>query len=110
MSVVDLNDPWTDDKLDRGKFATILTRVVSNEVEPLVLTVNGKWGSGKTYLVEHDLKDAVKDSCIILKVSLFGITETESVHHAVKESWVDAWLSEIDAKHIADTGNKMIPA
>ena len=71
------------------------------------LMVTGKWGSGKTYLVEHDLKDAVKDSCIILKVSLFGITETESVHHAVKESWVDAWLSEIDAKHIADTGNKI---
>ena len=66
MSVVDLNDPWTDDKLDRGKFATILTRVVSNEVEPLVLTVNGKWGSGKTFFLKRWRQDLIKSGVTTL--------------------------------------------
>ena len=53
LSVMDQTKPWSDDKLGRGKFAAILTRVVQDEIEPFVVAVNGKWGSGKTFFLER---------------------------------------------------------
>lgn len=66
--------------------------------------VTGKWGSGKTYLIEHDLQNAVKEQYIILKISLFGLTDTRAINHAVKKSWIDAYLDKLDVKQISDVG------
>lgn len=51
--------------------------------------ITGEWGCGKTYFVEHTLKNALKDECIILRVSLFGLSSTEELHQAVKTAWIN---------------------
>ena len=45
--------PWTDDVLNRQSFAHILTNMVENIAPPLTISVNGKWGTGKTYLLRR---------------------------------------------------------
>ena len=45
------------------------------EKEPVgALMLIGEWGCGKTYLIEHELSDKLKESHVIIRVSLFGIT------------------------------------
>lgn len=40
---------WDADRLDRSRFAKTLREMICEEQEPLVVAVNGKWGSGKTF-------------------------------------------------------------
>ena len=45
------------------------------EPEPVgAILLTGEWGCGKTYLIEHELSDKLKESHVIIRVSLFGIT------------------------------------
>lgn len=65
------------------------------EKEPVgALMLVGEWGCGKTYLVEHELSDKLKESHIIIRVSLFGISSVEAVATIVKQLWTDASLNE----------------
>lgn len=41
------------------------------------MLLTGEWGCGKTYLIDHDLKETLKDTHIIIRVSLFGINSIE---------------------------------
>ena len=50
----------------------------------------GDSGCGKTYLVENELQEALQDTHIIVRVSLFGINSFEALHKAVKDKWVSA--------------------
>ena len=50
------------------------------------ILLTGEWGCGKTYLIEHDLRDALKESHLILRVSLFGLPDISSIHLAVKKA------------------------
>ena len=52
------------------------------------LMLTGEWGCGKTYLVNNDLKEELKDSHIIVRVSLFGIGSLQALHTAVKKKWL----------------------
>ena len=46
-----------------------------NEVDPVgAIMLTGQWGSGKTYLIEHELAEKLKDTHIIVRISLFGCT------------------------------------
>ncbi len=45
------NNPWEDDVLDRQGFARILTNSIKHAAPPLTISVNGKWGTGKTFLL-----------------------------------------------------------
>ena len=61
-----------------------------NEAEPVgALLLSGEWGCGKTYLLEHEFKDALKDKAVVLRISLFGITSPEDIHAAVKSAWFE---------------------
>lgn len=65
------------------------------EKEPVgALMLIGEWGCGKTYLIEHELSDKLKESHIIIRVSLFGISSVEAVATIVKQSWTDASLND----------------
>lgn len=44
---------WDADRLDRSRFAKTLREMICEEQEPLVVAVNGKWGSGKTFFLER---------------------------------------------------------
>ena len=49
------------------------------------LLLRGEWGCGKTYLIDHTLKESLKDTHHIVRISLFGITSISELHQAVKK-------------------------
>ena len=62
------------------------------EPEPVgALLLSGEWGCGKTYLIEHDLKKALSDSAIVLRISLFGMVAPEEIHAAVRLGWMEEY-------------------
>ena len=51
-----------------------------NEDDPVgAMLLLGEWGCGKTYLIEKDLAGALKDTHIIIKVSLFGMNNQKAL-------------------------------
>ena len=61
---------------------------MKNPVGAFMLT--GEWGTGKTHLIEKELAEAVKDTHVIVRVSLYGLASAETLHKAVKEKWISA--------------------
>lgn len=60
-----------------------------NEPEPIgALMLTGEWGSGKTFLIEHQLKEELKNTHILVRVSLFGVESVEAVNKAVRSQWI----------------------
>lgn len=60
-----------------------------NEDSPVgALMFTGEWGCGKTYLLEHQLSEKLKDTHILVRVSLFGIDSIAALHLSVKKQWV----------------------
>ena len=57
LKVVELEpdpaDPWADDVLDRKDIAYRLTRVIEGQEAPFVISVDGRWGTGKTFLLKR---------------------------------------------------------
>ncbi len=47
------DDPWHRDALDRKPIAVALTNLVRPETNPLVVTLNGSWGTGKTFFLKR---------------------------------------------------------
>ena len=59
-----------------------------NEPDPVgALMLTGEWGCGKTYLIERELKEKLKDTHIFVRVSLFGISNIETLNQNVKKQW-----------------------
>lgn len=52
----------------------------------------GESGCGKTHLVERELQEALQDSHVIVRVSLFGISSIHALHEAVKKQWFIALI------------------
>ena len=50
---IDPESPWEDDLLDRKELAEKLTALVYHQVEPLRISLNGSWGTGKTFLLRR---------------------------------------------------------
>jgi hypothetical protein len=46
-------DPWADDKLGRKACAEMLTSLLAGQTTALTVSVNGEWGSGKTFLLKR---------------------------------------------------------
>lgn len=57
------------------------------------LMLSGEWGCGKTYLIEKTLPEDIVDTCIVLRVSLFGLGTVNEIQAEVKKKWFAA-LSE----------------
>lgn len=77
------------------------------EPEPIgALLLTGEWGCGKTYLIEHGLKVALKDEAFVLRISLFGTSSIEGIHIAVKQAWIDAYCKNKGVDKIAGTAQK----
>ena len=69
-----------------------------NEPDPVgALMLTGEWGCGKTYIIEHDLTDALKDTHIIVRVSLFGMNDAKALRDAVRRKWFDVCMPFIGA-------------
>ncbi|WP_108775287.1 P-loop NTPase fold protein [Lactimicrobium massiliense] len=83
-----------------------------NEVDPVgAIMLTGQWGSGKTYLIEHELAEKLKDTHIIIRISLFGVDSIDSFNHAVRKQWIskcNSILSKLqDKKKLIDTGKSL---
>lgn len=64
------------------------------EPDPVgALMLTGEWGCGKTYLIEHELKEELKDSHIFVRISLFGISDTDILNSNVKKQWTSQCTS-----------------
>lgn len=50
---IDKENPWADDALQREECAKRLTQVIEGQTEPLTISVNGSWGTGKTFLLKR---------------------------------------------------------
>lgn len=50
---VNTDTPWTDDALQREQYSTALTNLLDGQVSPLVVSLNGAWGSGKTFFLKR---------------------------------------------------------
>ena len=61
-----------------------------NETAPVgALMLIGEWGCGKTYLIGHTLSEALKDSHIFIRISLFGVSSIDAISTAVKRAWIE---------------------
>lgn len=61
--------------------------------EPVgAMALLGESGSGKTHLIENDLKDALRDTHVIVRISLFGVGSLSAMHDTVKKKWLAALL------------------
>lgn len=82
------------------------------EPEPVgALLLTGEWGCGKTYLIEHDLKESLRDRFEVLRISLFGMTSVDEMHIAVKSAWMEAYCRIKGINGIAekvDAGKKAV--
>ena len=55
------NKPWADDKLAREDCAKKLTAVIQGQIAPMTISVNGEWGSGKSFMLKRWQKQLTKD-------------------------------------------------
>ena len=46
-------EPWQDDVLDRAKIAEKLTNLIRDQRDPFVISIDGQWGTGKTFLLRR---------------------------------------------------------
>ena len=46
-------DPWSDDALERSKVAIALTNLIRGQSNSLVVSLNGHWGTGKTFFLKR---------------------------------------------------------
>ena len=53
----DPKNPWGDDVLDREKVAHRLTSIIREHDLPFVISVDGGWGTGKTFLLKRWKQD-----------------------------------------------------
>ena len=53
----DPKNPWDDDVLDRKKIADRLTSIVRGQEAPFVISLDGRWGTGKTFLLKRWQQD-----------------------------------------------------
>ena len=51
------DEPWQDDMLGRAEIAEKLTNLIRNQSHPFVISIDGQWGTGKTFLLKRWQKD-----------------------------------------------------
>ena len=50
---VSAQDPWADDVLDRKHISLWLTDLIRSQSLPFVISIHGKWGTGKTFMLKR---------------------------------------------------------
>ena len=55
--VISPEDPWNDDVLGRRDLAARLTRLIQSQKAPFVISIDGSWGTGKTFLLHRWQKE-----------------------------------------------------
>lgn len=73
-----------------------------NEKQPAgAIMLTGEWGYGKTYFIENELRQELKETHVIIRVSLFGLDSIESIKNEVKFknevklNWLQNYIDEV---------------
>lgn len=78
---------------------------IERPVGALMLT--GEWGCGKTYLLNTELINSLKETHSFLRISLFGIMSIEEVKTEVQKKWLNECINSKDTSgKIASTLSK----
>ena len=51
------DEPWQDDTLGRAQIAEKMTNLIRTQRDPFVISIDGQWGTGKTFLLKRWKKD-----------------------------------------------------
>ena len=54
---VSSEQPWADDVLERKELAARLTNLIRSQSAPFTISIDGNWGTGKTFLLKRWQKD-----------------------------------------------------
>lgn len=79
----------------RGFIMSTLDELIHycNEEDPIgALMLTGEGGCGKTYLIGKELKKALKDTHVIIRISLFGMDSAKALHAAIRHKWLEACM------------------
>ena len=69
-----------------------------NEPDPVgALMLTGEWGCGKTYTIERELTEALKDTHIIVRISLFGMSDVKTLRNTVRNRWFEVCMPFLGA-------------
>lgn len=64
------------------------------------LLLTGEWGCGKTYLIEHELREKLENEAIIIRISLFGISSLDEINFNIKKLWIESYCkNNIENEH-----------
>ncbi len=78
-----------------------------NEPEPIgAIMLEGEWGCGKTYLIEHDLRKRLVEGFVIIRVSLFGMANVDQIHSEIKYLWLREYSKEKIGEKKTDVAHK----
>ncbi len=72
--VLEENDPWARDKLNRKEVAEYLTPVIASIRQPFVISLHSEYGTGKSFFLESWKRDLENQG---FKVALFNAWETD---------------------------------
>ena len=64
--------------------------------------LTGGWGCGKTYFIEHVLREELEENYILIRISLFGIDSVNTLNSLIKNKWIYRYLQEYNIIHEAD--------
>ena len=73
---------------DRMSTLQELVRYCSEGAHLGALLLTGEWGCGKTYLIEKELAEALRDTHFIVRVSLLGVDSVDAMNSAVRKQWL----------------------
>lgn len=81
--IYDSDNPWSGDCLGRKNLASYLSNIVEDADGPLVIAVNGTWGSGKSYFLNNwrlDIEKKHRWAQGISPVIYFNAWESDFCH------------------------------
>ena len=59
------------------------------EPDPIgALMLTGDWGSGKTYLIQNELTEALGPDYAVVRISLFGISSISALQQKIRKEWI----------------------
>ena len=59
---------------------------------PGALLLTGEMGCGKTYLIDKELSEALRDTYYVVRVSLLGVHSIEALNEAARKQWLLACM------------------
>jgi hypothetical protein len=67
--VHDAANPWSDDELERKPFASIISKLLLSTRRSFVISIDGSYGSGKTFFVRRLCQQLLNDGCACVFVN-----------------------------------------